>query len=184
MIKWTRQHTYIVIGVVLSSIVIYAICFFTIIKPLQIEENAVEQQLDMFERRYETITNQSKKEEIDEDLADVMVKVPMDKSPDNVLANLQTLAADADVEITSISSSSNEMDTENKEEESQVNRAIYSLEVVGDNIDVVNVFLDSVLESDRLMVIDTLSLFQDDQSVSVSLTITTFYSEKSSENAG
>jgi predicted membrane protein len=178
MNKWAKTHTYLLIGVVLAIVAIYISCFFMIIRPLQTEMNSVEQQLDMFEKRYETITNQSEQEELDEDLANVILKVPSEESPDNVLSNLQVLASNANVQITSISSAGSEMGTDTNEDEEavKVNRTRYSLEIQGDSLDVVNEFLDSVLESERLMVMDTMSISQDEQSVTVSLTMTTFYS--------
>ncbi|WP_096269677.1 hypothetical protein [Paucisalibacillus globulus] len=178
MNKWTKTHTYFLIGVVIAVVAIYVICFFMIIRPLQVEMNNVEQQLDMVEKRYETINNQSEQEELDEDLENVMLKVPYGESPDQVLSNLQVLASNANVQITSISSVGSEMDKEPNEEDEavKVNRTGYSLEVQGDSLEDVNEFLDSILESERLMVMDTLLISQDEQSVAVSVTMTTFYS--------
>ncbi|SET44944.1 Pilus assembly protein, PilO [Oceanobacillus limi] len=172
MAKRKRINTVIWLGLIVSALVFYGICFITVIHPLEDQLHSTEQQVTMFETRYDALVSQT--EDIDEDLSYVALQIPNRKSPDNVLSTFHTAASNANVVIESISSIGEVME----EESAQVRNTSYSIEVSGDKLINVNLFLGSLLESERLITIDSISVNQREDSVSLSLTVTTYFSER------
>nr|WP_246187539.1 type 4a pilus biogenesis protein PilO [Ornithinibacillus caprae] len=127
----------------------------------------------MFEEQYEAIINRPNEETENDEFSRVTKKIPNEKSPDDVIYNLQHTADAAEVSISSISS----LSRGEEEEESSLRANHYALEIVGKNLDHVNEYLDSIMDSERLITIDTLDVQQSEESVSLSITITTYYKE-------
>ncbi|SHF78645.1 type 4a pilus biogenesis protein PilO [Ornithinibacillus halophilus] len=174
MTKWTKTTNYIFIGIILSVVVIYGISYLTILKPLQEELVKAEEQADLFESSYESIINQTD-DEIGEDLENVTVQVPNAKSPDNVLINFQKIAQTSGVLISSITSGGGTMADED-DDDNTLNSTSYSLEVSGDNLEQISNFLNAILNSERLMIVENLNIYQADEYAALSLSVTTYYS--------
>ncbi|WP_042146366.1 hypothetical protein [Paucisalibacillus sp. EB02] len=173
MTKWTRISTFILLGIILLNVALYGIGYLLLIKPLQEERNSVQQQLDLFESHFESSSNSPDESDMKE-FSNLMLEVPNKKVPDHVLLNLQELASATDVVITYIASNGSES-VEDTEDNNLVHTSGYAIDVTANNLGDANTFIDSILDLDLLIVIDSMFIDKNDDSVELNLMITTFY---------
>ncbi|MEC5421941.1 hypothetical protein QGM71_00345 [Virgibacillus sp. C22-A2] len=179
MIKqWNKKYLLISGGIIITVLLIYGISYFNIVKPMQDEAKALSKEADMYEGQYNKVTGESANEVEDKSLEDAALNVPNEKSPDNVLVNLQKLANSANVTIEYIESIVQGVDEDQQEDEdslSVIKESMYSLDVTAANLDEATTFLIKMLNSERMIVIDTMNIQQSEEQVFLSITFTTFY---------
>ncbi|MGP4108314.1 hypothetical protein [Virgibacillus sp. L01] len=180
MIKqWTKIHTYWLLGILLATFIIYGVCYFTVIDPLQSEVSTLDKKVSMYENQIEKTESQSKEKSPSEELSALALQVPRESSPDDVLLNVHTIASDTNVTINYIESSNqsaNQAAVQQEEEESmKLNENIYSLDATGSKLSDINSFLSEMTESKRLMMIETIDLQQDAEQVFITVSFKTFY---------
>ncbi|WP_068674670.1 type 4a pilus biogenesis protein PilO [Oceanobacillus sp. Castelsardo] len=174
MIKnWPKKRTYILVAVIAAVFAIYGISYFTIIKPLKVDKEALATEVSMYENQLDKLQNQTT-EDLDDELLRVADFVPNEPSPDSMLININNIASSANVNIDNIASSS-ELEGDHDEEDTNLQERSYALDVEGRNLKDINSFMDKVITSDRLMRIDTVNIEQTDTDVYLTLTVTIFY---------
>ncbi len=177
--QWTKIHTYWLLGILLATLIVYGLCYFTIIDPLQSEVNTLDKKVSMYENQFEKRESQSKEKNPSEELSALALQVPRKSSPDDVLLNIQNIASDTNVTIDYIGSgnqSGNQAAVQQEEEKPmKLNENIYSLEASASKLSNINSFLSKMTESKRLMMIETINLQQDAEQVFITVSFKTFY---------
>ncbi|MFB4166715.1 hypothetical protein [Virgibacillus sp. JSM 102003] len=179
MIKqWTKIHTYWLLGVLLATFIVYGVCYFTVIAPLQSKVSTLDKKVSMYENQFKKTESQSK-ESPSEELSALALQVPRESSPDDVLLNLQTIASDTNVTIDYIESanqSANQAAVQQEEEEAtELNENSYSLDATASKLSDINSFLAEMTDSKRLMIIESINLQQDAKQVYLTVSFKTFY---------
>lgn len=173
---WNKRYVLLISGIFISVLLIYGISYLYIIKPMEAEADILTSEAAMYEKQYEKITNQSGEAVDNQELASVGLLVPDQKSPDDVLLNLQKLAGSSNVTIDYIQSII--LDKSLQEEEGSsaaLNQSVYFLEASANSLNDVNAFLEKILKSDRLMIIETVDVQTDGEQVYLTITFTAFY---------
>ncbi|SEQ11195.1 hypothetical protein SAMN05216232_1584 [Virgibacillus subterraneus] len=172
--QWTKKYTYALIGVIVATLIIYGISYFSIINPMQAEIDTMDMKVSMYENQ---ITKSAISEnKPNEEFSSVSLQVPTEKSPDDVLVNLENIASTANVTINYIGSNINVSEIQQEDEETKkLSENIYSLDATAANLGDINVFLSKVLESERLMIIDTINIQQDEDQVFLTISFKTYY---------
>ncbi|MBP1947781.1 hypothetical protein [Virgibacillus litoralis] len=174
---WTKKHSYTLIGVIVVTLIFYGISYFSIIKPMQSELDTMNKKVSMYENQI-TKTAISEDKPNDNEFASFALQVPAKKSPDDVLVNLENIASTANVTINYIESGINRPENQQEDEETKkLSENMYSLDATAANLDDINVFLFEMLESERLMIIDTINIQQDEDQVFLTISFKTFYTE-------
>ncbi|RKQ29892.1 hypothetical protein [Oceanobacillus halophilus] len=176
MIKnWSKKLTYLLIGVILSILIIYGISYLSIIKPLQAEKSAINQQVSMYEKQLDSVSNQTT-ESLDDDLIEVAEKVPKQPYPDEVIRDIRQISSSTNVVIDYLASSESSGPGDGEEEESSsILEKSYTLDATATNVEDLNDFMNQLITQERLMTIDTISLQQAENDVFLTISFTTFY---------
>lgn len=171
-IRWTKAYTYMLLGIIISTIAIFGISFITIIKPLQNQVNILEQESKMFQKQYDLLIDQHINGTDNEMSSELQGRIPNEKAPDTVLESLDKLSKQYNVSISSLRSNGK---TVENDENSILQSNTYSMDVEATNISQLNSFIDAMEESGRYMIIRTLSLYQSEQGSTLSITFETFH---------
>ncbi|MFD1038118.1 hypothetical protein ACFQ3N_06800 [Virgibacillus byunsanensis] len=169
--QWTKKYTFITVAIVVAALLIYGITYFSIIKPIQKEARTLEQEAKMYETQYERITNEDDRS-LNEESPDAIMKIPNLSSPDNVLNNLESFASSTNTTITYIESITT--DRSEELEKDGVASQEYAMDITGGNLADIDNFLEAMLESERLLFIDTIYISKLDESHDLSLTFRAF----------
>ncbi|WP_164668379.1 hypothetical protein [Virgibacillus doumboii] len=176
MIKnWTKKHTYILVGVIIAALIVYGISYFRIINPMKAEVDSLAKQVSMYETQYEKIIDQSKENIPDDTLSSIELRVPSTKSPDNLLINIQNIASSSNLTINHLKEV--ERQQEQEESSSKINETTYKLDATSSKLKDMNAFLEGIVESDRLMIIDTVHVQQDADQVFLTITFKIYFAE-------
>lgn len=180
MIKqWKKIHTYFLLGILLATFIVYGFSYFIIIDPLRSEVGTLDKKISMYENQYEKTVNQSEKKRSSEELSVVALQVPSERSPDDVLVNVQNIASNTNVTINYIESgnqSDNQAEIQQEEEEStELNENIYSLDATASKLSDINSFLAEMTESKRLMKLESINIQQDAEQAFLTVKFKTFY---------
>lgn len=170
---WTKVYTLVLIAILIASLIIYVIFFIYIIKPLQTQADTLNSEVVLYEKQAESLANKTNETLLDEELSTTRLKLPGEKTPNNVLRNLQQIANVTGVTISYIESDVTKQGEEEKE--SEINSTTYLLEVDAKNLTMMNNFLDEIVESERLFLVDTLILNQTGDSVYVTVTFSGYH---------
>lgn len=174
--QWTKIHTYSFAGIIVALLVIYIISYLSIIKPIQADVESLNKEVSRYEAQYEKIVNQSDNNTIDEQLSSVALQLPTEKSPDTVLVNIQNIAEFSNVTIDYIESGIQVKNQQVEEESSSdINKTMYLIDASTSSTANINIFLDKIRRSERLLYIDTINIRQEADQVYLTITIQTYY---------
>lgn len=174
--EWTKNHTYITLGIVAAVIMIYIISFITLIKPAQEEVRTEVQKVSMYEKQLQKLDSQANsKNELTEEGKALNLLVPPKKSPDDVLRKLQQAATLAKVTIEYVGTEGQEQLEKGKDEQTEsLPQEQYVIDVYAGKLNDIHHFLDGIQKSERLITIDTLSIQQTADQATASLQIKTY----------
>ncbi|MEN2765569.1 hypothetical protein [Ornithinibacillus xuwenensis] len=167
--SWSKKHFLIAIGILILSILLYFGLYISIVKPLQTKENLLIQKVSTHEAIYERISKEKESTQGQREPFEIIEMIPNEKSPDLVIERLYQLGNQANVRISYIGA------LEQSEPSDTIGKAPYSLELESENLYDMNIFLNTLLESKRLMTVDSLDISQSEESIFASVTFTTFY---------
>lgn len=169
--KWTKQHAYLLIGIILVTALFYYIGYASIIKPISEEIQSVTQQFSMFEKQ---LSQQSIPEEQDAAITKINEQIPPEKSLDTILFQLNDIAKRHHVNIYFIET--NPTDGIQEEETSSMTKEyVFSLEAMSSEMKHIQAFLKDIESSNLLMVINQMDIRHTSNEVTASITLTTFY---------
>lgn len=177
MKQWNKTYVWLIGGILVSVLLIYGISYLYMIKPMKAEADMLSSEAAVYEKQYEKVTDQPGEEAENQELASVGLMVPNQKSPDDVLLNLQKVASSANVTIESIQSVMQEESLQEEENPTKsMNESVYLVDASSKSLNDINTFLEGVLKSDRLMIIDAMNVQQDGEQVYLTITFNAFYS--------
>lgn len=178
MIKlWTRNKTLILIIIILSLIGIYFISSIYVISPLKTEAKNVESEASVHTAQIKKLENHEESVEFD-DLGEVILQMPDNKSPDDVLSTIQKVSKEAKVTVEGIRSTGSNEEISQEVEEVGSTFSIqdsYSLEISADKLANINAFLDQIIVTDRLLTIDTLLIEQSGSESTAEITFSVYH---------
>lgn len=175
MRPWTRNKTLLLTIILLSLVGIYFISSSYIITPLKTEAEKNDNEINVYESQIKKIENHDQKLENDVDLNEAILQIPNSKSSDDVLFTIQKLTEEAKVIVESMSSTSSVVEAQDGEEPSFASEQIYSLDITADKLIHIDLFLDKMVLTDRLLTINTLQVEQSDSKVTASITFTAYH---------
>ncbi|WP_100012098.1 hypothetical protein [Lentibacillus sediminis] len=175
--RWTKKnYIHLALGTVASLIIIYAICYYSLLSPLIAEVTTAEEQISQLEQQAEMAMEGADASE-ETELTEAQLKVPATKSPETVLINLEQLAESAGVTIEYLGAMELEAAEKEEEESTSLETTSYTMDASAGNLSDINRFLESITASERLMLIDTLDVQQTESDAFATVTLRTFYLE-------
>ena len=164
-----------IIGLILSIAIIYFISYSNVIKPIQAELASTNKNVALFETQMNKLGKvQSGGDGVDEK---VTTSIPGSAQPDKVLLSIGKLASRADV-IVNLIESGNVENTESAKLPDGIKKNNYMLEGTATGLENVHAFLTSLKKSDRLIVINKLTVNKIEKDVSFMITFSTFHTLK------
>ncbi|WP_067727546.1 hypothetical protein [Oceanobacillus damuensis] len=178
MIKqWGKNHTFIAVGILAATLLIYGIAYLYVIKPLQDEVEMKKTEVSMYENQLSDISN-GPGAEVNEELAEAAGKIPNSKATDQLLIGLEEIARHHNVSIDSIAADGM-MGSENAEaeEDSIINETSYIMDATAKDLNSMNDFLNGLSLSERLIRIDAINLQQSETDSYLTVTFTAFHAD-------
>lgn len=185
--QWTKKHTLLIAIVVVFALLLYVLLYFQTIRPLGSEAKALKQEITTYEKHIEKVKKEANSE-VDQGLEAIGLKIPIKKSADQVLLNLQTLAKETGANITYIATA-DEGDTdgffaEEEADESEADafeKTSYEIRVEADKRSKVDAFMESLLDSERLFTIENIELTQSGAAAEATLIIAAYHVNQNNE---
>lgn len=175
-----KKHLLVLVGSLLFIALVYITAYQLMIRPQKEEAESLQQQVTMFEEQI-TIQSTEEDEQVTKGVDTINRLIPSYLAADSLLREIQTLANESQVRISYIGTTTENMEVANAEETEEVSslvqKASYSMDMTGENLQDVNVFLDAIKTGDRLITIDTLNVQQDGESVFAQITFSTYYAQ-------
>lgn len=173
MIKWNKNYTFSLVGILIFSTLLYIGLYFIVVKPLQREVEQHDQQIKMYENVAERMAEQSSEIGDEEELVSVLNQIPKGKEPDELLRSLSDLSSTSNVTITNIES----VEAVESSIES-IYQASYTIEIIADSLNRVDDFLYGLLQGERFVTVNTLEIGQGVEDVTAIMNVTTFYTNE------
>lgn len=154
--------------VLISAGLIYAVCFYFILMPLNEERNDLEAKESELKQR---IDNVPKKEELSDDLQRVSELVPLEKDPEDLLENIQKVIDRHDVEVKALQAEAESTEVIND----RVATTRYKITVEASDYFEMNDVIEALEKSDRLISVDDLNMTHKEDQVNATFSITVYH---------
>ncbi|MFC3040109.1 type 4a pilus biogenesis protein PilO [Virgibacillus xinjiangensis] len=171
MRKWNKGDVLAVSTVIFASILAYVGMNSLFIQPVAEEVESTSRQAKQFQGQYEQLLEAREQAETDQELAAVREQVPAREAPESILRNLEALTGGTGVTIDHLAEGENTAD-----EEAPLAELTYTLQASAASLGEINLFMEEMEQSDRLMLIDGFQLQKGEDAVTVSLSFTAYYS--------
>lgn len=173
--RWSKRETVILIGLLLAALIVYGITYLNVIKPMYDKSNALEKEAGMYEKQYNKMVERSGDQSDDPENETAPVKIPKQKSVDDILLNLQNIAKSSKVSVDLLTSAGLNGDEDESTVPDGVSSSTYSLEATAKNPANMNAFLQAMENSERLLTMDAMTWNKNGGSVTLDLTFTAYY---------
>ncbi|MGM8364554.1 hypothetical protein ACLIBG_03625, partial [Virgibacillus sp. W0181] len=149
--RWNKIYTITSIALLVVTALVYTVLYVNVISPLAKQAKSTAQEVELYEKQVAKLTEQ--KDNIQEQkLNEVAMKVPLEKTPETVLRQLEKLAKTSKVEVTSLGTNDDQAKSDSDAEEETTNdlkQIEYRMEVKSGNIAAINTFMETLLEAER-----------------------------------
>ncbi|MGM8212352.1 hypothetical protein ACLIBH_06085 [Virgibacillus sp. W0430] len=174
-----RTKFYIIISIVLLcvSALIYSLFYFNMIRPLAEKSDNLMQEVEIYEKQVTKLKKQ--KNELDEEpLSEITLQVPIEKTPDTVLRQLEEHAKKTNVNIIALETKEENDDVGEKEaSERNIEQMEYEIEITATNLTATHSFLEAILKAERFFTIEAVEIEQQGEQVEAVLTVVAYYME-------
>lgn len=172
--RWSRNHTYILTGVIAASILIFLISSNQVIFPLKAEAERLQTQSEMYAERLESLTGMDP-DESEEEMESLKRKIPLLKSIDSVLIIMEETAKESRTDILFVGIDTNREVEETEEKEGKLGEAYFIIDASSESLDDMHQFIDGIIGNERLFHVDSMEMEQTEAGIFLTIHITSFH---------
>ena len=172
--RWSRNHTYILTGVIAASILIFFISSSQVISPLKAEAELLQTQSEMYTERLGSLTG-TDPDESEEEMESLERKIPLLKSIDSALVILEETARESGADILFVGTDPNREAEEAEEKEGNLGEAYFIVDASAESLEAMHQFIDGIIGNERLFRVDSMEMEHTEAGVFLTMHITAFH---------
>lgn len=169
---FSKRTVYSVIGLIIGVAIVYFISYSTLIKPMKAELASTNENVALFEAH---VNNGSPPINQDQSIKNATESIPTSEQPDKVLLSIGDFASKANVTINLIESGDVDDSTASTNSPEGIEKVRYTLEATATTLENANTFLSSLKNSERLFIVDNLTVNKTENDISLIVTFTAFH---------
>lgn len=170
----SKRSLYSIIGLAICLGIIYYTAYTILVQPMQVALTSTNKSLALFEAQVEKLESQPN-DKVRTDEKGIEATIPGSEQPNKILLSIEKFALNAKVNVNSIKTEKLDDRTDSKKMPEGIKENSYTLEGTATSLENANAFLSLLKKSNRLFLIDKLTVNKNSNAVSFIVTFTGFH---------